>query len=194
MDKIQELIINKSWVMQCFDDLHGRGVWSIIVPHINAAYQLYELLDGGDTQSILAFDYLLDSGAWLPTALGKNMVECVEILELKVANFEEDPTWIDDVNKACQLIMCGKFLEAYNAQEPTLFRTGIVQPKDAIYFLREGLEGLYRITIDKKSLKIVSEELFNDIPYGWTKKDVKDLLDEGRRFFGESLVRSLKWN
>lgn len=185
MEKIQELVIKKSWILQCFDDRYNRGVWSVLVPHINAAYQLHELLDDGDNKSKFTSDYLLDRGAWLPTTLGHNLMSSLELLELKVGNFEQDPSWNDDVYNACQLIMECEFLTALEREEPTLFRTGVVQPKGGMYFLKEDPDGLFRITIDKKTLKLVNSEFFHYAPHGWTRKDVEDLLEEGRRFFGD---------
>ena len=63
-------------------------------------------------------------------------------------------------------------------------KTGVVQPQGGIYFLKESPEGLIRITVSRKTLQIIDEELLKGTPEGWTDKDVADLIDEGKRFFG----------
>lgn len=61
--------------------------------------------------------------------------------------------------------------------------TGITQPPGGIIFLQE-IEGiLMKVTVCTRTLRVKSKELIERIPKEWTERDVKDLLDEGRRFF-----------
>lgn len=61
--------------------------------------------------------------------------------------------------------------------------TGITQPPGGIIFLQE-IEGiLMKVTVCTRTLHVKSKELIERIPEEWTERDVKDLLDEGRRFF-----------
>ena len=191
MDKIKQYIRDGSgkWIFQCWEDRYNRGIWAILAPHINHVYELYEILDGGDMESTELGFYLAGDGAWLPTALCEDIETAIDHVNRILMNFEYDSKWQDDVYEAFQTIIELKdeleFKAALERREPSLIRTGVVQPEEGLYFLRKVGEDLKLITVSSKTLQVIDEKILDAIPVGWTQKDVTELLDEGRRFFGE---------
>ncbi|MER2005872.1 MAG: hypothetical protein ABS939_00350 [Psychrobacillus sp.] len=60
--------------------------------------------------------------------------------------------------------------------------TGVIQPPGGILFLQEIEGKLMKVTVCTRTLHVKSQEFLEQIPKEWTERDVKELLDEGRRF------------
>lgn len=100
MYTINKLIDEESWVLLSFRERYGNGVWVAIGPVINHLYELQQIKDGGDIQSICLGDYLENEGSWLPTALALDYYSAVDALEEKIKTFAHSDTWRSAVGDA----------------------------------------------------------------------------------------------
>lgn len=58
------------------------------------------------------------------------------------------------------------------------------KPNFMVLKLEENRGPIYKVTICKNTLKLLGEELINEIPKDWSVHDFYDLIEEGKRFFG----------
>lgn len=105
MEALQKLIKNYDWNIQCWDDRYDRGLWAMIAPHPNHTYQVREITDGADIESMVLGDYFLDEGTWLPVTKGKNHSDILNKLNGKVELMIENDLWRDSVYDAFQKIV-----------------------------------------------------------------------------------------
>ncbi|RKJ74451.1 hypothetical protein D7X33_19365 [Butyricicoccus sp. 1XD8-22] len=49
---------------------------------------------------------------------------------------------------------------------------------------------IYKVTICKSTLNVLEEKVLSEIPEDWSVQDYYNLLDEGKRFFGQSTDKS----
>ncbi|MCY9757307.1 hypothetical protein M5X00_24075 [Paenibacillus alvei] len=59
----------------------------------------------------------------------------------------------------------------------------IAQPNFVVLRRKEGKGPIYKVTICKRTLNVIGEEVFGGIPDEWSVQDFFDLMDEGKRFF-----------
>lgn len=105
MDKIHRLISKDDWVLQCWDDRYSRGTWAVVAPHVNHVYEMKEITDGGDIESIELGDYFFNEGSWLPVVNGSDLAEVLTKLNEKIASFTENSLWKNRVYDAFQRII-----------------------------------------------------------------------------------------
>jgi hypothetical protein len=100
MNKIQELIAKYDWVLQCWNDRYGRGIWAVVAPHVNYVYEMRQIIDGGDIESLTLGDYFHNEGSWLPVSNGCNLSEVLTKLEEKISNYIDNSSWQKSVDNA----------------------------------------------------------------------------------------------
>lgn len=100
MYTINKLIDEESWVLLSFRERYGNGVWVAIGPVINHLYELQQIKDGGDIQSLDLGDYLENVGSWLPTAFALDYYSAVDALEEKIKTFAHIDSWRSAVGDA----------------------------------------------------------------------------------------------
>ncbi|MCP1161221.1 MULTISPECIES: hypothetical protein [Bacillus] len=105
MDKLQALISQNDWVLQCWDDRYSRGIWAIIAPHTNHVYEIREITDGRDIESMEIGEYFHNEGSWLPVVIGENLAEVLIKLNEKVTSYAENNLWKNKVYDAFQRII-----------------------------------------------------------------------------------------
>ncbi len=85
MTPIDVLISKHSWMLQCWDDNHGRGVWAVIGPVMLHMDTIREMLDGVDDVCIPMGFILGGVCSWLPTATAATPTEAMNALNRKLA-------------------------------------------------------------------------------------------------------------
>lgn len=104
MEIIQDIISKHDWILQCWDDRYGRGIWVVIAPQINHTYELREIIDGGSIESTTLADYLHKKGKWLPVTNSEHLTEALAALNSKLKQMNND-TWRTNVYNAFQTIL-----------------------------------------------------------------------------------------
>lgn len=100
METINMLIDEHGWVLLSFRERYGNGVWVTIGPVINHLYELQQIKDGGDIQSLELGYYLGDEGSWLPTAFGEDYCSAINALESKIKTVAHSDAWRSAVEEA----------------------------------------------------------------------------------------------
>ncbi|CAN7630630.1 hypothetical protein [Massilia sp. LjRoot122] len=88
-ERINDLVTNRSFVFQSWDDRYGKGVWAGLAP---AEHQLDDVRDStsaGDSDMISAVEYI--SGTeWLPLVTGHDFMSALTILEQRLMTIPAD--------------------------------------------------------------------------------------------------------
>jgi len=105
MDAIQKLILQYDWNLQCWDDRYSRGIWAIVAPQANHTYEMREISDGGDIESMVLGEYFYNEGSWLPVAIGDNLMNVLAKLNEKIQPFIDNNVWRSRVYDAFQQII-----------------------------------------------------------------------------------------
>ncbi|PEY47920.1 hypothetical protein CN348_24465 [Bacillus cereus] len=93
MDALQELILKHDWNLLCWEDRYSRGIWAIVTPHPNHAYEIREITDGeGIISNELGF-YFCNEGSWLPVAVGSNLKDVLMSLDGKIKPMIGNNIW-----------------------------------------------------------------------------------------------------
>ncbi|SPU40690.1 Uncharacterised protein [Lysinibacillus capsici] len=83
MSSIGKLISDYNWIQLSFNERYGNGVWVVVGPIINHLYELANIKDGGDIESLNLGFYLQNEGSWLPTAFATDFETALKALEDK---------------------------------------------------------------------------------------------------------------
>lgn len=136
METINKLIDEHEWVLLAFRERYGSGVWVAIGPVINYLYELQQIKDGGDIQSLELGYYLQDEGSWLPTAFGENYCAAIESLENKIKEIAHSETWRSAVGEA--------FLTIYEEDDGNYGLKHAVDSKTPSLLSPKLIEGEYK--------------------------------------------------
>lgn len=105
MEALDNLLKNKNWSLLFWDDRYQRGVWAVITPHINHAYEINQIAEGGDLESLGLNDYLCDEDAYLPLTYSNSLMEALTSLNEKVEQFQADADWETKVYNGFQAFL-----------------------------------------------------------------------------------------
>ena len=105
MTNIHALLKNHDWVLQCWDDRYGRGIWVMVAPHVNQVYEVREVMDGSDIESAVLGDYFDEEGVWLPVTHGATLSEALALLDDKIQHVVANETWRMSVEEALACVL-----------------------------------------------------------------------------------------
>lgn len=105
METLNKLIHEYNWELLSFPERYGNSVWVIIGPVINHVYQIREIKDGGDIESLELGYYFGGEGSWLPVTEAQDFHTALSKLESKVKDFVNDSDWRNAVYDAFECIM-----------------------------------------------------------------------------------------
>lgn len=104
MDNISKLITDFSWDLISWDERYGNGVWVAVGPVIDHIYEMREIKNGSDIESLELGFYLHSEGSWLPTAFAKDLPTALAALEIKIQAVASSDKWRDAVHEAFECI------------------------------------------------------------------------------------------
>lgn len=64
-----------------------------------------------------------------------------------------------------------------------MINTKVKTPNFVVLRQKGGNGPIYKVTICKRTLTVLEEEVLSEIPLEWGTQDFYHLLDEGKRFF-----------
>lgn len=93
MTNIDVLLTKYDWVLLSWDDRYGRGIWSMVAPNLNQAYDVREIMDGSDIESSVLGDYFNEEGAWMPVTHNETLSDALVFLDKKIQDVNESFEW-----------------------------------------------------------------------------------------------------
>lgn len=105
MQTLNMLIREYNWTLLSWSERYGNGVWVVAGPIINHLYELQEIKEGNDLESLELGHYLGNEGVWLPVVHAADVSIALEILEERIIKVANDAEWRDAVYKAFDSIL-----------------------------------------------------------------------------------------
>ncbi|MBD8523835.1 hypothetical protein [Lysinibacillus fusiformis] len=132
MNTIGKLITDRNWIQLSFNERYGHGVWIVVGPVINHLYELANIKDGGDIESLNLGFYLQNEGSWLPTAFATDFETALKTLEEKIKDIADNEKW----------------------------QSAVYDGFDCIYEVNDGGYGL-KIAVDAKKAELMKPNIDN---------------------------------